>query len=124
MKIPALQERTYFSENRGLNKKLFSFLKSVGLNPRTIYKAEQKANNEFVLLFYIYTYTYFNARTEDYVSRSECHAARIELDGTVVEKASSYAEPVITSLEGINQRILKQDKVNVTPIMFAVRKPQ
>lgn len=124
MKIPALQERTYYSENKGLDKKLFSFLKSVGLNPRKISKPEEKTSDEFVLLFYIYTYTYFNVCTEDYGTRSECHAARIELDGTVVEKASSEAEPVITSLEEIKQRILKQDDVLVKPIMFAVRKPQ
>ena len=124
MKIPALQERTYYSSNVGLSQNLFKFFKAVGLNPRRISKPEAKRPDEFVLLFYIYTYTYFNVCTEDYGTRSECHAARIELDGTVVEKASSEAEPVITSLEEIKQRIRKQDKVDVTPILFAVRKPQ
>ena len=124
MKILALQERTYYSENKGLDKKIFDFLKSVGLNPRRISKSEEKTPDEFVFLFYIYTYKFFNVRTEDYGTKSECHAARIELDGTVVEKAGSDAEPVITSLEEIKERIFKQDKVQVEPIMFAVRKPQ
>lgn len=123
MKIPVLQKRTYYSENNDLDEKLFSFFENVGLNPRKLSSATEKKSNEMVFLFYIYEYEYFNMRTEDYGSRTECHVARIELDGTVIEKASSKAEPVITSLERIEQRLFNQDNVVVKPIMFAVRKP-
>lgn len=123
IKIPALQRRTWYSENKGLDKKIFDFLESVGLNPRIISKAEEKANNEYVFLFYIFEYTYSNVAKEIWETRSECHAARIELDGTVVEKADDTEEPVITSLEEIKQRLFDENHVSVDPILIAVRKP-
>lgn len=123
MKIPALQEITWYSDLTNLDTEIFKFLDNVGLNPRKLSSATDKKSDELVFLFYIYERKFFNMVTEDFGTRSECHAARIELDGTVVEKAGHTAEPIVTFLEEIQQRLLKQDKVLVDPIMFAVRKP-
>lgn len=124
LKIPALRRRTWYSSNDGLEDEIFDFLQCVDLNPRKISSAEEKSSEEMVFLFYVYSYSYFNVATEDFGTRSECHVARIECDGTVVEKASSSATPVITSVEGITNRIFDQDNVLVEPILFAVRKPR
>lgn len=124
LKIPSLQKITYFSELKGLNNEIFDFLQSIGLKPRKISAIEEKHPEEMVFLFYIFKYEFFNARTEDYGTRSECHVARIETDGTVVEKADSTKEPIITSLSEIKQRIFNENGVNVEPIMIAVRKPR
>ena len=124
MKIPVLQERTYYSEITGLSENLFNFFKSIGLNPRVISTVEQKSPDELVFLFYIYEYKYSDFINEIWETRTECHAARIELNGTVVEKANSRSKPVITSLEEITERLFEQDNVHVLPILFAVRKPQ
>lgn len=124
LKIESLQKRTWFSDNDGLDKEIFDSLESTGLKPRRISSSEEKSPEEMVFLFYIFEYDYFNVATEDFGTRSECHVARIELDGTVVEKSDATEEPVITSLEGIKQRLFKENGVQVTPVMFAVRKPQ
>ena len=119
MKIPSLQELSWYSNLDTLDTEIFAFLNDIGLNPRKISTASEKAPSEMVFLFYIFSY--FDVNVEDF--RSECHVARIEYDGTVVEKAGPDAEPVVTSLEEIQQRLLNQDKVLVNPISFAVQKP-
>ena len=124
LEIPTLQRRTWYSINTGLAEEIFEFLQSVGLNPRKISVQEEKSSEEMVFLFYIFEYEYSNMAREIWETRSECHVARIELDGTVVEKADSSEEPVITSLEGIKQRLFNEHNVSVTPIMLAVRKPR
>lgn len=124
MKIPALQNITWHSNLTELDVKIFEFLENVGLNPRKLSIAEEKTPEEMVFLFYIFEYDYFNVATEDYGTRSECHVARIELDGTIIEKADATEEPVITSLEEIKQRLFNEHKILVDPTMIAVRKPQ
>lgn len=124
LKIPDLQRRTWYSSNDGLEDKIFDFLQSIGLNPRKIFKEEEKAPEEFVFLFYIFEYKYSNIAQEIWETRSECHMARIELDGTVVEKADDSEKPVITSLEGIKQRLLEEFGLEVNPILIAVKKPR
>lgn len=124
LKIPDLQKITWYSDLKSLDKKIFDFLKDIGLNPRKISMPEEKSSEEMIFLFYIFKYSFFNIATEDYGTRSECHAARIEFDGTVVEKADATEEPVITSLKEIKQRLFNEHEVLVEPIMIAVRKPR
>lgn len=123
LKVPSLQKFTYYSDLNGLDKEVFDFLQDIGLKPRKIYIPEEKSPEEMVFLFYIFEYHYFNMVKEDYGTRSECHVARIETDGTVVEKADATEEPIITSLSEIKQRLFNENGVNVDPIMIAVRKP-
>lgn len=120
LKIPALQGLHYHSDFNDLDKKIFDFLQAVGLNPRKLSSVSEKSCDEIVFLFYIFTY--FDVYSEDF--RGECHVARIELDGTVVEKADNSEEPIVTSLEGIQERLYKERKKTITPILIAVRKPQ
>ena len=119
MKIPDLQSLHYHSDFNGLDKKIFDFLQAVGLNPRKLSSVSEKSSGEMVFLFYIFTY--FDVYSEDF--RGECHVARIELDGTVVEKADSSEEPIVTSLEGIQERLYKERKKTITPILIAVQNP-
>lgn len=120
MKIPALQKLHWHSDLNGLDQSIFDFLQDVGLNPRKISAASDKNSEEMVFLFYIFRY--YDVRSEE--SRSECHVARIESNGHIVEKSDSSEGPVVTTLEGIQQRLYSERKKVITPIMFAVRKPQ
>ena len=124
LKIPVLQRRTWYSSNDGLENEIFDFLQSIGLNPRKLSAPEEKFSEEMVFLFYIFEYEYSNISKEIWETRSECHAARIELDGTVVEKADDSEAPVVTSLKEINQRLLEEFGLDVNPILIAVQKPR
>lgn len=123
LKIPSLQKITYYSDLKGLDNEIFDFIQAIGLKPRRIAVPEEKTPEEMVFLFYIFEYYFFNIAKEEYGTRSECHVARIDPDGTVVEKADGTEEPVITSLSKIKQRLFNEKNVNVDPIMIAVRKP-
>ena len=106
---------------------LISFFKEVGLSPRQINNPSEKKPDEYVIIVYKYTYYGFDSFQNCVFPHCEVHLARIELDGTLVEKPS-YVEPVqINTLENLNNLIAADavdDEHYTGPTFIAIRKPQ
>lgn len=106
---------------------LMIFLEKVNLSPRQINSPDEKAADEYIIIVYVYKYWRFDKFQGCRFSLNEVHLARIELDGTLVEKPS-YEDPIHkTTLEKLNKLIAsdaKEDKNYTGPTYIAIRKPR
>lgn len=106
---------------------LMDFFEKVDLSPRKIKSPDEKAEDEHIIIVYEYKYWRFDKFQGCRFSLNEVHLARIELDGTLVEKPS-YEDPIHkTTLEELNKLIAsdaKEDKNYTGPTYIAIRKPR
>jgi len=124
LEVPVLQGRTCYSDNTGVVEGIFDALQTEGLSPRYLSDVVEKAPEEMVIIIYTYDYqrwTWLNSEFPTTVH--EVHLARVELDGTVVEKPGKDPAQV-SSIEEIHDRILSEDGVDARPRFIAIRKPE
>ena len=124
IEVPALQCRTYYSDTSGVVEGIFDALQAAGLSPRYLADVAGKTPAERVIVVYTYDYLGYAFYWDEFPIRlSEVHLARVELDGTVVEKPGRNPAKV-SSFEEIHDRILQEDGVDARPRFIAITKPQ
>ena len=109
------------------SKNLMRFFNKIDLSPRQIDHPDKKDPNEYVIIVYEYKYMIYDKFQGCSFWHNEVHLARVELDGTVVEKPSAEDSIHITTLEELNSIIAADaamDEDYTGPTYIAIRKPQ